>query len=52
MFNFCLDSAGQDIAVLTCQAAHFQSPIIRKTQKTPPYMFNYSLDSAGQDIAV
>ena len=52
MFNFCLDSAGQDKAVLSCQAAHFQSPIIGKSQKPPPYLFNYSLDSAGQDIVV
>ena len=52
MFNFCLDAAGQDIAVLSCQAAHFQSPIVGKSRKPPPYLFNYSLDSAGQEIAV
>ena len=52
MFNFCLDSAGRGLAVLTCQAAQFQSPILGKTQKSPPYMFNFYLDSAGQDIGV
>ena len=52
MFNFCLDAAVQDIAVLSCQAAHFQSPIVGKSRKPPPYLFNYSLDSAGQEIAV
>ena len=52
MFNFCLDSAGQDIAVLSFQAAHFQSLILGKTGKPPPYMFNFFLDSAGQDNSV
>ena len=52
MLNFNLDSADQDIAVQSCQSAHFQSPIIGKTQKPPPYMFNFSLDSAGQDTSV
>ena len=52
MFNFCIDAAGQDIAVLSSQEAHFQSPIIGKTQKPLSYMLNFSLDSAGQDIAV
>ena len=52
IFNFSLDSAGQDISVQSCQAAHFQSPIIVTTQKPPPYMFNFSPDSAGQVISV
>ena len=37
---------------LELPGGHFQSPIIGKTQKSPPYLLNFSPDSVGQDISV